>query len=116
MDLGALSLLETRRVDGLFSEADLVSLWLLALEARWVDSCTADTNFLLIGGGLEAGRVYGSTDTDFLTVAWLEAGTVFTLGDVDLGTFVSTTLRAFDVDSGVVMVMSTVREFELEVG
>lgn len=84
-------MLETRRVNGLFGEADLFSLW--TLEAR---------------------RVYSRLDTDFFAVAWLELGPVFTLGDIDLSTFVTTTLRTFDVYSCVVVV--SVGELEVDVG
>jgi hypothetical protein len=115
VNVGTLSL-EARGVDGLFGEAGLLSL-LGALEAWRVNSGTADTNFLSVLLWLEARRVYSSLEAGFFAVAWLEAGTVFTLGDVDLGTFVSAALRTFDVDSGiVVMMMSAVWKLEVDVG
>jgi hypothetical protein len=115
VNVGTFSL-EARRVDGLFSEADLFSLW-SALEAWSVNSGTADTNFFSVLLWLESRRVYSSLEVGFFTVAWLEAGTVFTLGDVDLGTFVSAALRTFDVDSGIVVVMmSSVWKLEVDVG
>jgi len=109
--VGALSL-GARRVDGLFGEADLFSL--CALHAWGVNSGTADTNFLSVGR-LEAGRVYGSLEAGLFAVAWLETGTVFTLGDVDLSTLVSAALKTFDVDCGSVMMMMSAEVGKLDV-
>lgn len=66
---------------------------------------------------MEARRVYSSLEAGFFAVAWLEAGTIFTLSNVDLGTFVSAALRTFDVDSGIVVVMmSAVWKLDVDVG
>jgi len=81
-----------------------------------VNSGTADTNFLSVLLWLEARRVYSSLEAGFFAVAWLEAGTVFTLSNVDLSTFVSAALRTFDVDSGIVVMMSAVWKLDVDVG
>ena len=53
---------------------------------------------------MEAWRVNGGfVNTDFLTVAWLELGPVLTLCYVDLGIVVSTVMRKFDVNFGIVV-------------
>lgn len=104
--------LEARRLDGLFGEADLLSL--CSLETWRVNSGTVDTNFLSVGR-LEGRRVYGSLEVGFFAVAGLETGTVFTLGDVDLSTFVSAALRTLNVDCGIVVMMSAVGKLEVDV-
>ena len=107
--------LGARRVDGLFGEANVFSLC-GALGAWRVNSGTADTNFLSVGR-LEAGRVYGSLEAGFFAVAGLETRTVFTLGNVDLGTWESAALRTFDLDDGIVMGMiSAVGKLDVDVG
>jgi len=69
---------------------------------------------------LESRRVYGSTgDSDILTIAWLDTGSVFTLGDVDVSTCVLSTLRTRSFDVNVVcglVFSSTIGNFEVDMG
>jgi hypothetical protein len=102
------------------------------LETGRVDSSTGDTRSFAVGGGLEAWSwVYGSlVDTDFLTVAWLEFGSILTFGKVNLGLVrVTTVVWKVNGDISVlcvvaatllklcrlVMVVTTVGNFDVDV-
>lgn len=71
------------------------------LEAGWVNSGTADTNFgvcgLLEARGVDGGLVY----TDFLTVCRLEAGSILAFSNINCSVVVvavCSTTRTFDAD------------------
>jgi len=114
-----LVLLESRRIYGLFGNADLFTGRVLLiswfLEARRIDGllCVAD---LFSFGRTEAWGVNSSlVDSDFFTIVWLETRSVFTLAHVNLSLVLSAaTMRNFDGDICIV-VSSVVWEFDVDV-
>jgi hypothetical protein len=113
---------EARRVDGnpnssLFLRRVLRTAWVF--EARGVDG-SPDSNLLLrrvlrTAWVFEARGVDGSLDSSLLTIGWLEARSVLTLGRVNLSLVVVTTVRGnFDMDIRVV-VSSAVWELDVDV-
>ena len=81
---------ETRRVDGLLSDASFLSVG--RLEAWGVDGLFSDTDVFSVCR-LEARRINGSLiDTNFFAVGWLETGSVFTFCHVKLGIVATATI------------------------
>ena len=129
--------LESRRVDGLLSDADILVGRLLETWS-WVNSGTTDTNFFVVGGGLllkawrvnsgtgntgllaigwaGSGRVYGLIESDLFAIAGLELGSVLTFGEVKLGiVWLTTVAREFDGDVSVV-VSALIWKLDVDVG
>jgi hypothetical protein len=114
-------LLEARRFDGcfyasLFLRREMRTAWLF--EARRVDG-SPDSNLFLrrvlrTAWVFGARRVDGSLDSSLLTIGWLEARSVLTLGRVNLSLVVVTTvMRNLDTDISVV-VSSAVWELDVD--
>ena len=113
---------EARRVDGgpdssLLLRREMRTAWLF--EARRVDG-SPDSNLFLrrvlrTAWVFGARRVDGSLDSSLLTIGWLEARSVLTLGRVNLSLVVVTTvMRNLDTDISVV-VSSAVWELDVDV-
>lgn len=125
---------EAWRVDSGSSDAGLLLIFRLELVGRVDGSTGGETSFLAVAwlGCVETGWVYGVVvDTNFLTVAWLELGSVLTFGKVNLGlVLVTTVVWKLDGDIGlrvvaaalvwlgvfVVVVVVSVGEFDVDVG
>jgi hypothetical protein len=117
-----LVLLEARSVDGcfyasLFLRRVLGMSW--EFKARRVDGSLDSSLFLRrvlrTAWVFGARRVDSSFDSSLLTIGWLEARSVFTLGHVNLSLVVATTvMRNFDTDVRVV-VSSAVWELDVDV-
>lgn len=126
---------EAWRVDsGGSSDAGLLTVFRLEFMG-WVDGGTGgETSFFVEAGlSLETGRVYGVlvVDANFLTIAWLELGSVLTFGKVNLSlVLVAAVVWELDSDISlrvvaaalvwlggfVVVMVVSVGEFDVKVG
>jgi hypothetical protein len=84
--------LETGGIDGLF--CDSYFLPCVRLETRRVNGGLVDTNFFTVDGSEL--RVDGRFDADFLTVTWLELGSVSPFSQVNLSVVWTATIINFD--------------------
>jgi len=82
-----------------------------------VDGGTADSNLFSVGW-LEAWRVYSNTtNSGILTIAGLNTGSIFTLGDVNVSTCVLSALIARSFDLNVVfglVISTTIGNFDVD--